>query len=227
MFTKVLKDSEGPHLVVNAAGVIIASNEIGEGLLSNDNTAIKQQIDNLYDTNYFGQMYIMQRAEIAMESRGGGTIINITSAKDYFPDPFRFAYMLSKQRFEEMSLDDASRLKDDGVRIVVVKPGNTKTNIDKGVWTEGSNQDEIETVQGVNNWWRRTFGNDPKNVAEIIYKVAEGQINKSVVPVGFDAKLGHFLVRRIPGWRVMFFLGACAVYWSAIQFQNLRKRFDF
>ncbi|MBI2017513.1 SDR family NAD(P)-dependent oxidoreductase [Candidatus Daviesbacteria bacterium] len=218
VFDKVLKETKNLDVVVNAAGIIIAGDAQGpEG---------EKQIANLNDTNFFGQMYVMQRAEIAMESREGGVIINVTSAKDYFPDPFRFEYMLSKIRFEEMSLYDGERLREDGVRIVVVKPGNTKTHIDRRDWTQGYNEGEMKAVQGFNDWWRRTFGNDPKNVAEVIYKIAEGEIDNSVVPVGLDAKLGYLLV-KIPFWRAMFFLGAAGVYAGIIKLQNLRDRLPF
>lgn len=225
MFARIFTESDRLDVVVNAAGIIIA----GEALTHTEydrNPTARAQINDLYDTNYFGQMHIMIRAEIAIESRGGGTIINITSAKDYFPDPFRLEYMASKMRFEEMSIEDAKRLKYDGVRIVVVKPGNTKTNIDRGDWIDGSSETEKESVQGFNDWWRRTFGNNPKNVAEVIYKIAEGEINKDIVHVGFDAKLGNFLVRTIPGWRYIFFLGSYSVYELVKRAQSLRKKRD-
>lgn len=212
-FARILRETNSLDVVVNAAGIIIAGDAHDmEG---------EKQIANLNDTNFFGQWHVMQRAEIAMESRDGGIIINVTSSKDYFPDPFRFEYMMSKMRFEEMSLDDGERLRDNGVRIVVVKPGNTKTNIDRGDWIESYGDREMRAVQGFNDWWRRTFGNDPKNVADVIYKIAEGRIDKTIVPVGFDARLGHLLV-RLPWWRQIFFLGACGVYWGVIKFHTLR-----
>lgn len=223
MFTKVLTETDGPNVIVNAAGTIIAG-ETRYSSQYDQNPQFKQQIDDMVDTNYFGQMHIMMRAEIVMESRDGGTIINITSSKDYFPDPFRLEYMESKMNFEAMSLNDARRLREDGVRIVVVKPGNTKTNIDKGVWTNGSRDDEMKAVQGFNDWWRRTFGNNPRNVAEVIYQIAEGRINKNIVHVGFDAKLGYFLTRTIPRWREMFFLGSYFVYEIVKQVERLKRR---
>lgn len=223
MFAKVLAETHGLDVIVNAAGIIIAG-ETSYSPRYDQDPRFKQQISDMNDANFFGQMYIMMRAEIAMESRGRGLIINVTSSKDYFPDPFRLEYMKSKMAFEAMSLDDARRLKKDGVRIVVVKPGNTKTHIDKGIWTEGSREDEMKAVQGFNDWWRRTFGNDPKNVAEVIYQIAEGKIKKDIVHVGFDAKLGYFLTRTVPGWRYMFFLGSYFVYEMVKRGERLRER---
>lgn len=216
MFDRIRKDSQRLDVLVNAAGTIIAGDE--------NNSTAQAQIQDLNEANFFGQMKIMFWAEIMMESQGGGTIINITSSKDYFPDPYRFEYMLSKMRFEDMSLDARRRHKEgeDGVRVVVVKPGNTKTSIDRGVWTEGSDDREMKAVQGFNDWWRRTFGNDPRNVAEVIYKIAEGEIDKDKVHIGFDAKLGNVLVRAVPYWRQIFFLGSYGMYELVKRAQGLR-----
>lgn len=206
MFDRIRTEAQRLDLLINAAGTIIAGDE--------NNPAASAQIRDLNDVNYVGQMNIMFWAETIMESWGGGTIINITSSKDYFPDPYRFEYMLSKMRFEEMSLDARRRHQEgeDGVRVVVVKPGNTRTSIDRGMWTEGSDENEMKAVQGFNDWWRRTFGNDPRNVAEVIYKIAEGEIDKEKVHIGFDAKLGNVLVRTVPYWRQIFFLGSYGIY---------------
>lgn len=206
MFNRIRTETKRLDVLVNCAGVIIAGDE--------NSRAVKTQIRDLNDVNYVGQMNIMFWAETMMESWGGGTIINVTSSKDYFPDPYRFEYMLSKMRFEAMSLEARWRHlnNEDGVKVVVVKPGNTKTGIDRGVWTDGNNENEMKAVQGFNDWWRRTFGNDPRNVAEVIYKIAEGEIDKDKVHVGFDAQLGNVLVRTVPYWRQIFFLGSCGVY---------------
>lgn len=217
MFDRIRKESQRLDVLVNAAGTIIAGDE--------NNPAASAQISDLNEANYVGQMKIMFWAETMMESQGGGTIINITSSKDYFPDPYRFEYMLSKMRFEDMSLEARRRhlVDEDGVRVVVVKPGNTKTSIDRGVWTKGSNKNEMKAVQGFNDWWRKTFGNDPKNVADVIYRIAEGEIDKEKVHVGFDAQLGNVLVKTIPYWRQIFFLGSLGMYELVKRAQGLRS----
>lgn len=205
MFDRVRKETERLDVLVNCAGKIIAGDPT--------NPISQAQVRELEETNYVGQQKIMFWAEIMMESQGGGTIINITSSKDYFPDPYRFQYMMSKFRFEDMSLDARRRHKadEDGVNIVVVKPGNMKTNIDHGDWTAGYSPEEIEAVQNFNDWWRRTFGGNPKSVGRAIYQIAEGEIDKDKVHVGWDAKLGNVLAKA-PYWRPAFFLTSMGVY---------------
>lgn len=219
---RVTCGSDRVDVVVNAAGEIIAGRKrpIYEYYRTE---AGRQQMLSLWYTNEYAVYRVMQEVEEIMRNQGGGIIINITSSKDYFPDPFRREYEQSKSRLEAVSLREAERLKKYNVRVVVVKPGNTKTKIDRGVWISGSDRDEASVVQGFNDLWRRSFGNNPVNVAEVFYQIAEGRINQNRVHVGFDAKLGHFLSRTVPFWRQMFYLGAYSVYGMAKIVQSFRS----
>lgn len=211
MVATINSESGGIDVVINAAGVIVAGRKrpIYEYYRTD---AGRQEMLSLWHTNEHAVYNIMQVVEETMRNQGGGTIINVTSSKNYFPDPYRREYEKSKTRIEELSLIEAVRLRRDNIRVVVVKPGNTKTNIDRGFWVTGSDRNEASVVQGFNDWWRKTFGDNPANVAEVIYQIAEGRINHNRVDVGFDAKLGHFLVKAIPLWRQMFYAGAYSIY---------------
>lgn len=196
-------------LVVNAAGTIAAS-KVQRGRYENP---VDQRMHiSMLQTNDESVRYIMDQAFTIMKRTGGGTIINITSSKDHFPDPYRREYERSKRSIEIDSLRKAEEYAQENVRLVVVKPGNTKTNIDRGSWIAPDSETEMLSVQNFNDWWRKTFGNSPKNVAEVIYQVAEGEISGNKVFVGLDAKLGQFLVKVIPGWRHIFYAGSSAVY---------------
>lgn len=160
MLATINSESGRIDVVVNAAGLIVAGKKrpIYEYYRTD---AGRQQMLSLWHTNEHAVYRIMQGVEETMKNQGGGTIINVTSSKNYFPDPYRREYKESKSRIEEMLVNEAQRLRKDNIRVVVVKPGNTKTNIDKGVWISGSDRDEAEIIQGFNDWWRTTFGNDP------------------------------------------------------------------
>lgn len=219
---RVIDGSGKIDVVVNAAGEIIAGKKrpIDEYYRTEVG---RQQMLSLWRTNEHAVYRIMQAAEEMMRNQGGGIIINVTSSKNYFPDPYRREYEESKQRVEDLSLCEDKRLRQNNVRVVVIKPGNTKTNIDRGIWVEGSSEGEARVVQGFNELWRRTLGNDPAYVAEVIYQIAEGRNKQNRVHVGFDAKLGHFLVRTVPFWRQMFYLGAYSVYGLAKMVQGFRS----
>lgn len=208
---RISLESGGLTVVVNVAGVIIAGKDRPHYKYHQD-PDIKKQMMNLWWTNEIAVYHIMGAVEEIMRRTGGGTIINVTSAKDYFPDPYRMEYMRGKKNLEESSLYEARKLAQDKIRVVVVKPGSTRTNIDSGVWIRGSDEREAESVRGFNDWWRQAFGNDPGNVAEVIYQITDGKIKGPKVHVGFDAKLGYSLSRTIPFWRQIFYVGAYSAY---------------
>lgn len=206
-------------LIVNAAGTIAASKVQRDRYES----PVDQRMHiSMLQTNDESVRYIMDQALKIMRTTGGGTIINITSSKDHFPDPYRREYERSKRRIEVYSLRKAEEYAQQNVRVVVVKPGNTKTNIDRGSWITHDSQTEMLRVQNFNDWWRKTFGNDPKNVAEVIYRIGEGEISGNKVFVGLDAKLGQFLVKVVPGWRHIFYVGSSAAYAGVRMLGKLR-----
>lgn len=198
-------------VVVNAAGLIFAGRKkpIYEHYRTEEG---RRQYLSLYRTNAIAPLSILIGVEETMKAQGGGTFIAITSSKNHFPDPFRALYEKTKTVVEKDLRYAARSLKKDNIRVVVVKPGNTRTNIDKSLWAVGSNPSEATSVQKFNDWWRERFGNDPRNVAEEIYKIAEGKIRKDVVYVGADAHLGHVLAKTIPGWRYFFLAGSTILY---------------
>ncbi|MDP2585806.1 MAG: SDR family NAD(P)-dependent oxidoreductase [Candidatus Levybacteria bacterium] len=205
---------------VNCAGTIAA----GKTRLRDNNL---DDVDgrtylSMIQANDYSVRHIIDKTAEIMKKGKDGTIIVITSSKDHFPDPYRREYEHSKSSIEEYALGEAKKHTKNGVRIVVVKPGNTKTNIDRGSWISPDSQKEMATVQNFNDLWRRIFGNDPENVAKTISDIAEGKIKNSKVFVGADAKLGRFLAIAIPGWKNIFYLGSSSLYKAATTLGQLR-----
>lgn len=216
---RAINETEIIDVLVNCAGVIAAGDAPGYGNEHADRMAYL----NMVQVNDASARHILDKTAEIMKKGRGGTIIMITSSKDHFPDPFRRGYERTKTSLEYYSLWKSEEYARDGVKIVVVKPGNTKTNIDRGSWISPDSQEEMISVQNFNDWWRKVFGNDPKNVAEAILKIAEGKIKGSKVFVGFDAKLGRVLAQTIPGWRKIFFLGSSALYKGVVVLGQLKR----
>lgn len=224
--TEMLKkaaESGRIDVIVNAAGIISA----GKPSTYYDREGNpKPELEEMDNINVRVPVLVMVEAPEIMKKNGGGTIINVTSSKHFFPDIYRWEYMQGKRSVSRITRRIAKEWRQDyNVRLVDVQPGNTKTNIDKGVWTEASQKSEMEAVQGFNDWWRKTFGNDPKNVAEVIYKIAEGQADTTTVFVGFDAKLGRtlFLLPFLYRADLIFLAGSYSAY-KMIEFGRFLKR---
>lgn len=225
MLRKAVDDSGRINVIVNAAGVISAGRRrtYYEG-----NGNLKPELKEMDEVNVKAPLMIIASAPAIMKENGGGTIIIVSSSKQFFPDMYRGWYMSGKKSVSRVIKGCAEKWRRDyNVRLVDVQPGNTKTNIDRKVWTNGNNESEMECVQGLNDWWRNHFGNDPKKVAEVIYRIAEGKIKHSPVMVGRDAKLGAFLQMYLPiptlRWNMIFFILSSGIY-RAARLHKLIKR---
>lgn len=219
---KIVDEAGTIDVVVNCAGTI-AAGKTYTYLENNPKDDVNRRTHlSMVQTNDFSTRHIIDKTVRIMKEGRGGTIIVVTSSKDHFPDPYRRAYERSKNSIEAYSLREARKHAEYGVRIVVVKPGNTKTNIDRGSLIS-TNTREMVNVQNFNDWWRKIFGNDPRNVAKIIFGIAEGEIKDNKVFIGADAKLGHFLATVVPGWKNIFYLGSSSLYKAVTTLSQLRK----
>lgn len=202
-------------VVINAAGVMSKGKP---SILWGKDREPPQEWKEMDRVNLWAPIITMVEAFRIMSQNGGGTIINITSAKYLFPDIHHIEYQKGKMQLSKVTRGLAKGwMKDYKVRLVDVQPGNTKTNIDRGIWTEGNSRVEMETAERITNWWREHFGNDPKNVAEVIYNIAEGNISRTTVLVGLDAQIGRALFLAtypLAGyrWDILFFIGTTIFY---------------
>lgn len=174
-------------VVVNAAGVM----NKGKPDTYIENGKRNENAELMEAVNYYAPIVIMMEAGDWMRRNGGGTIVNITSSKYLFPDPHHIPYQVYKMRLSKVTRGMAKHFRESNIKLVDLQPGNTKTEIDRGVWNKGNNFNDVLAAEAITSWWRRKFGNDPGKVAEVIYKIAEGEIDKKVVRVGLDSQLGY------------------------------------
>lgn len=227
LLQRTASESGRLDVVVNAAGVMYKGKP--EAFWDKDRELPKEW-EEMDRVNLWAPTVTMAEAPKLMQNNGGGTIINITSAKYLFPDIHHIEYQRGKMRLSRVTRRLARDwMQNYKVRLVDVQPGNTKTNIDGGVWTEGNNRTETEAAQSITNWWRERFGNDPKNVAEVIYQVAEGKIGGTTVYAGWDTKIGralYLLTYPLAGYRLdsLFFAGSTLFYQMARGVNILRDK---
>lgn len=229
MLQRAVLESGRLDVVVNGAGVMIKGKPKA---FWDKGREYPQEWGEMERVNLWAPIVTMMEATKIMRGNGGGTIINVTSAKYLFPDIHHIEYQRGKMRLSRITRGLATDwMKTDNVRLVDVQPGNTRTNIDRGVWTEGNSIVEMEAAQSVTNWWREKIGNDPKDAAEVIYQVAEGRINSTTVYVGWDTKIGrvlYLLTYPLAGYRLdsLFFTGSAIFYQFATWVNMIRGRFD-
>ena len=105
-------------MLVNCAGVLN---------LGACETYAAQELRQVMDTNFFGQVSMIQRALPLMRERGKGRIVNFSSINGLLGIPFEGAYAASKHAVEGFSECLALEVRRLGVEVMLVEPGDHRS----------------------------------------------------------------------------------------------------
>jgi NAD(P)-dependent dehydrogenase (short-subunit alcohol dehydrogenase family) len=108
-------------VLINNAGV----NLVG----AVEETSIRQA-QALFDTNVIGVLRMIQAVLPGMRHQGAGLIVNISSILGSIPAPFMGVYASTKHALEGLSESLDHEVRAFGVRVVLVEPHYTRTNLD-------------------------------------------------------------------------------------------------
>lgn len=89
--------------------------------------AQEEDVRSVFETNFFGSLWMLVAAANAMKERGGGTITNVTSRLASIGVPTMGIYAASKGAVESLTRNAAVELAQHGVRVNAVAPGLTET----------------------------------------------------------------------------------------------------
>lgn len=107
-------------LVNNAGGTMLGSVEetsVGEARA-------------LFETNVFGTLRVSQAVLPIMREQASGRIVNVSSVLGFLPAPYMGVYSATKHAIEGLSETLDHEVRGFGVRVVIVEPSYTKTNLD-------------------------------------------------------------------------------------------------
>lgn len=104
-------------LINNAADIVVAPLE----------SVPFEEVRNLYETNVFGALRMIQAFTPAMRERRAGTVVNISSVVGRMSLPLTGIYCSTKWALEALSESLRLELGHFGVRVVVVEPGQIGT----------------------------------------------------------------------------------------------------
>lgn len=107
----------------------ILINCAGQGLSGAVELVDDEQIRKQFDINFFGLVDVTKRALPMMKEKS--KIINISSTCALFPLPFRAYYCASKAAVSMISDGLRMELKNTGIQVAAICPGEVKTNFTK------------------------------------------------------------------------------------------------
>jgi NAD(P)-dependent dehydrogenase (short-subunit alcohol dehydrogenase family) len=108
-------------------GVDVLVNNAGVDYTSDLLRTPDEDIRRVFETNFFGATWMLLSAARAMERRGGGSIVNVTSRLASIGVPTMAVYAASKAALLGLTRAAAVELADRGIRVNAVAPGLTQT----------------------------------------------------------------------------------------------------
>lgn len=195
-FTDTVKERFGRiDALFNNAGFA----QIG-GFEEFDQTAHQQA----FETNVFGAMRVSAAVLPVMRAQGRGTLIQMGSVVSHLPAPFMGSYAASKHALEGFSKSLDHELRGSGLRSVLIRAGFMRSGIaGNTVFPMGPARPEHEGRNAVN----RTIdvalakADDPRVVAEAVYRACRSINSPSVLDAGREAKslsrLSTYLPRAV------------------------------
>lgn len=163
-------------VLVNSAGVTL--------LGATEETSIAEA-RTLFDTNLFGLLRTIQAALPYMRAQRAGRIVNVSSVLGFLPAPYMALYSASKHAVEGLSETLDHEVRQFGIRVALVEPSFTKTNLDLNA---------PQTVTRIPAY-SKELG--------IVSKAIQNNVQKAPQPDGVaktivDAALGPWKMRHTP-----------------------------
>ena len=139
-FNLIALDVTKPETITKAVDKIIADegkldvliNNAGKGITGPIEDTPTEEMKANFDTNFFGPIDVMKAVLPQMRKQQNGLIINVTSIAGYMGLPFRGLYSATKGALELVTEATRMEVKQFGINVVNIAPGDFATNIAAG-----------------------------------------------------------------------------------------------
>jgi len=194
------------QILTEVGRIDILINNAGVGITGAVEELPSEQLHNVFATNLYGAIAVIQQVLPAMRAQGSGRIINIASIAGYMGLPFRGAYSASKGALLLMSEALRMEVKQFGIEVTTISPGDYATDIASRRYHTPANENSpyaevyAKQLQLMNE--HVDSGGDPKEMADKILKVINTKHPKVHYKQGsFLQKFSIVLKRLLPSKR--------------------------
>jgi len=119
------------HIIKKEGHIDVVVNLAGWGISGPIETVTIDETKKLFETNFYGTLRVLQTILPEMRKQGRGRIINVSSIGGVLGLPFQGTYSATKFALEGMTEALRMEVKSFGVDVVLVEPGDFKTNFTK------------------------------------------------------------------------------------------------
>lgn len=172
----IIAQAKRIDVLVNSAGVTL--------LGATEETSIAEA-QTLFDTNLFGLLRTIKAVLPHMREQRSGRIVNVSSVLGFLPAPYMALYSASKHAVEGLSETLDHEVRQFGIRVALVEPSFTKTNLDLNA---------PQTVFRIPDY-NKELGGVSQAIKNNVQKAPEPDGVASTI---VDAALGAWKMRRTP-----------------------------
>jgi len=190
--------------IVNKEGRIdVLVNNAGMGITGPVEDTPTQEMKKVFNTNYFGAIDVMKAVLPTMRQQGSGVIINVTSIAGYMGLPYRGIYSATKGALELTVEAIRMEVKEFGIEVTNVAPGDVATNIAAGryhtpVFEDSAYKEKYQANLDLMDS-HVDSGMDPMIMAKKIMQIIQTKKPKGHYKVGgFMEKFSIVLKRILP-----------------------------
>ena len=193
--------SEAIQTVVWKAGPVqLLINNAGYSAIGALEETSIEEAKQQFETNFFGVFRVTNAVLPKMRQAGYGRIVNISSALGFLPAPYWGMYAASKHALEGYTETLDHEVRRFGVRAALIEPAYTKTKINGNakfvkVALDAYAAERKRMTEFAERETER--GDDPRNVAEAVWKAVTVKSPRLRYPVGKGVALSR-LRRFVP-----------------------------
>jgi short-subunit dehydrogenase len=188
----VLDQARRIDALVNNAGYTLVG--------SLEETSI-EEAKEVFETNFFGVLRMSQAILPIMREQGYGRIVNIGSVVGFLPAPYQGIYAASKHALEGYSESLDHEVRQFGIRVSVIEPGFTRTNIGQNGQLARRPLVPYDSVRNrVLDAVRESVakGEDPAKVASVVLEALTTRSPRPRYPAGRRARFLSRLRKFVP-----------------------------
>jgi short-subunit dehydrogenase len=188
--------------VLSRAGRIdLLVNNAGIGLLGGAEESSTTQAKALFDVNVFGVLRMTNATLPVMRRQRRGRIINLSSILGLIPAPYNALYAATKHAIEGYSESLDHEVRTQGIRIVLVEPGVTRTAFEENITRPDHPLPLYEAVRADAEKLMREIvekGDAPEVVAQAVLRAANAATPRRRYTAGKAAGQVRFIRRFLP-----------------------------
>ena len=190
-------------ILTNENKLDILINNAGMGITGPIEDTPTVEMKRVFDTNFFGAIDVMKSVLPQMRKQNSGLIINVTSIAGYMGLPFRGMYSATKGALELITEAVRMEVKEFGIQVTNVAPGDFATNIAAGRYHTPVFENSAYKEKYAKNLALMDnhvdSGMDPIEMAKTVYNIIKTNSPKVHYKVGgFMEKFSIVLKRILP-----------------------------